>query len=186
MSDVSKLGSTAAHPWTHAVSWYGALGMLALVTALTAACGPVEAGRSGDPNASEIENVGVIEQELSTYYQHHFGGHAFEKDEQILMGAACTDGYVRDYYTVWHNGNGNCWALGWASPDPRDCKVRVNLHFSGGFLYGDCHLQVEQKPGAASCAERCGLQAPSGCWCDSQCTTYGDCCADYDRFCARR
>jgi len=30
----------------------------------------------------------------------------------------------------------------------------------------------------ASCANFCGGEAPSGCWCDDQCAGYGDCCAD--------
>jgi len=29
-----------------------------------------------------------------------------------------------------------------------------------------------------SCAERCGEQAPGGCWCDEQCYSYDDCCDD--------
>ena len=31
-----------------------------------------------------------------------------------------------------------------------------------------------------SCIESnaCGSQAPGGCWCDSQCTSFGDCCSD--------
>jgi hypothetical protein len=31
---------------------------------------------------------------------------------------------------------------------------------------------------SASCVGHCGTKAPSGCWCDSGCTGYGDCCAD--------
>ena len=30
----------------------------------------------------------------------------------------------------------------------------------------------------ASCEGHCGSSAPSGCWCDSACSNYGDCCAD--------
>ncbi len=29
-----------------------------------------------------------------------------------------------------------------------------------------------------SCQGRCGQQAPAGCWCDSQCSFFGDCCPD--------
>ena len=29
-----------------------------------------------------------------------------------------------------------------------------------------------------SCEGRCGGQAPGGCWCDNQCSNFGDCCAD--------
>ncbi len=29
-----------------------------------------------------------------------------------------------------------------------------------------------------SCIDSCGTKAPGGCWCDSLCSYYGDCCAD--------
>ncbi|ANM29526.1 hypothetical protein ABI59_07930 [Acidobacteria bacterium Mor1] len=29
-----------------------------------------------------------------------------------------------------------------------------------------------------SCVGNCGSQAPGGCWCDSQCASFGDCCSD--------
>ncbi len=34
-----------------------------------------------------------------------------------------------------------------------------------------------------SCQGVCGGQAPGGCWCDSQCAQYGDCCADKVQIC---
>ena len=37
--------------------------------------------------------------------------------------------------------------------------------------------------GSNSCSGNCGSQAPGGCWCDSSCTTYGDCCSDYQAQC---
>ncbi|TVR78482.1 MAG: hypothetical protein EA412_08580 [Chitinophagaceae bacterium] len=38
--------------------------------------------------------------------------------------------------------------------------------------------------GPNSCIGNCGDQAPGGCWCDANCVTYGDCCADYQTECA--
>ena len=38
-------------------------------------------------------------------------------------------------------------------------------------------------PGPNSCEGRCGGQAPGGCWCDNQCSFYGDCCADRTAVC---
>ena len=32
--------------------------------------------------------------------------------------------------------------------------------------------------GADSCVGNCGLPAPGGCYCDMDCSMYGDCCAD--------
>jgi Proprotein convertase P-domain/Somatomedin B domain len=37
--------------------------------------------------------------------------------------------------------------------------------------------------GASSCKGYCGKQAPAGCWCDSQCVTFGDCCKDKKPIC---
>lgn len=34
-----------------------------------------------------------------------------------------------------------------------------------------------------SCEEYCGEQAPGGCYCDSECTQYNDCCADFEATC---
>ena len=34
-----------------------------------------------------------------------------------------------------------------------------------------------------SSADSCGRQAPGGCWCDSACSGYGDCCEDYAPVC---
>lgn len=34
-----------------------------------------------------------------------------------------------------------------------------------------------------SCEDRCGNQAPDGCWCDNACVNYGDCCPDKQEQC---
>lgn len=39
------------------------------------------------------------------------------------------------------------------------------------------------KVSTKSCQNACGAQAPSGCWCDTACTGYGDCCSDYQTYC---
>jgi hypothetical protein len=38
--------------------------------------------------------------------------------------------------------------------------------------------------GAAGCEGSCGGQAPDGCWCDSSCPGFSDCCADFCDFCS--
>jgi hypothetical protein len=38
-------------------------------------------------------------------------------------------------------------------------------------------------PADHSCEDRCDAQAPAGCWCDTVCESYGDCCADYSLMC---
>jgi hypothetical protein len=71
--------------------------------------------------------------------------------------------------------------------------------------YGDCDSNSECNPGlvcatdtgpaygyaswvdvcqaGASCAGYCGTQSPAGCWCDSSCSYYGDCCSDKVAIC---
>ncbi len=34
-----------------------------------------------------------------------------------------------------------------------------------------------------SCVGNCGKKAPGGCWCDSSCQSYGDCCSDKQQVC---
>ncbi len=41
-------------------------------------------------------------------------------------------------------------------------------------------------PAPKSCQGACGDQSADGCWCDDGCTTYGDCCDDYQSSCADR
>lgn len=42
---------------------------------------------------------------------------------------------------------------------------------------------VEDIPSATSCKDSCGKQAPGGCWCDTTCEQYGDCCDDQPNVC---
>ncbi|MCX5919180.1 MAG: BACON domain-containing carbohydrate-binding protein [Deltaproteobacteria bacterium] len=43
---------------------------------------------------------------------------------------------------------------------------------------------VTQAGAGPSCKGKCGGYA-SGCWCDSLCTYYGDCCSDYNTYCKK-
>ena len=49
---------------------------------------------------------------------------------------------------------------------------------------------VDEIASEVSCAtasngaeDSCGRQAAGGCWCDAECSNYGDCCADYKATC---
>ncbi|MEM9454374.1 MAG: S8 family serine peptidase [Myxococcota bacterium] len=48
---------------------------------------------------------------------------------------------------------------------------------------GDADADPGADPDPDSCESYCGAQAPGGCYCDDLCTTFGDCCADYDAVC---
>jgi len=143
-------------------------------------------GASAGESRSERggEAVAAVEQALTACFQvERHGGDAFERSFETLIGCDCGASFTRDFFKVWNNGHGTCSALGWASPDPRDCRVRVNVKNSAGFLWGECNVQVEKKDAASSCEGRCGGSAPSGCFCDAACDGFGDCCADVVREC---
>jgi hypothetical protein len=42
---------------------------------------------------------------------------------------------------------------------------------------------AQPEPAPDSCAGACGGAAPAGCYCDSLCAWYGDCCGDYESAC---
>lgn len=44
----------------------------------------------------------------------------------------------------------------------------------------DCYAEPASAP---SCVEQCGGSSPDGCWCDTACVSYGDCCPDYAAEC---
>lgn len=62
-------------------------------------------------------------------------------------------------------GSNSCEATVTVTPDAK-CTDPTGGSGSGGGTGGECAV-----------SESCGSQAPSGCWCDSQCDSYGDCCA---------
>jgi hypothetical protein len=126
------------------------------------------------------EDVAESQEAITACYQvHHHGGNAWEQDYEILMGCSCGPGYVRDFNNVWNNGAGSCNAVGWASPDPHDCRVRVHIHDSAFWAWGDCNVQVEQKLACphnkcttgAALAPECSPAVASICSVDPYCCT---------------
>jgi hypothetical protein len=57
----------------------------------------------------------------------------------------------------------------------------ASVHFPDGG-----HSNTLWIHGNASCQNRCGGQAPAGCFCDSACHDFGDCCGDKIPFCGGR
>lgn len=43
--------------------------------------------------------------------------------------------------------------------------------------------QGDTPPTTQTCQGHCGGAGVGGCWCDSLCATYGDCCPDYSQYC---
>jgi hypothetical protein len=48
---------------------------------------------------------------------------------------------------------------------------------------GACEPTPPPPPPADTCEASCGGQAASGCWCDDQCASFGDCCSDLAEVC---
>jgi hypothetical protein len=156
--------------------------------------GEQEASASGEPSSPRTEardvvdgeDIAVSEQALTAcggVVVHDHGGDAFSATYEVVMGCACGVGYVRSFHRAWNTGHGSCSPIDWASPDPRDCRVRMTINRSGGFANGHCNLQVEKTEAARSCQGSCGGRAASGCWCDAACVRMGDCCVDKTAVC---
>ncbi len=175
-------------------AWVPWLGGLALLVSLgTMGCAENEpasdepAARDGAVPPRESDEAVVKAEEALTVCEgvHNHGGDLFPAEYDVILGCDCGAGKVRNYYSVWNTGAGGCHAVGWASTDIHDCRVRVSIHRSGGFANGTCHALVDAKSelNPRSCQTRCGTQAPYGCWCDVSCAQFGDCCPDYASFC---
>lgn len=73
------------------------------------------------------------------------------------------------------------WGFGCA--DARFPGMYARVSSFADWIFANAQLDTD--PGEAppatsplSCEDRCGAQAPGGCWCDTQCTDFGDCCSD--------
>jgi hypothetical protein len=62
-----------------------------------------------------------------------------------------------------------------APPDPTGTGGAGGTSGAGGSSGGT--------GGPDSCVDKCGSKADSGCWCDTQCAQYNDCCSDRDAVC---
>jgi V8-like Glu-specific endopeptidase len=76
----------------------------------------------------------------------------------VQYGDCCSDGPCTAGPTC---GDGTCSA----SEDCSTCEA-------------DCGPCAEPDPDSCVESDACGAQAPGGCWCDSLCVQYGDCCSD--------
>jgi hypothetical protein len=92
-----------------------------------------------------------------TYHMH--GWNLFPASYETVLGCDCAPGQNRDYFSSYNVGNGSCSPIGWLSPDPRDCRVRMQINRSGGYANGTCYAVVEQSA-AGSCYS---AQTNTGC-----------------------
>ena len=62
-------------------------------------------------------------------------------------------------------GGNECWGPAWV------CAC------------ADCDGGACAEPPPATCVGHCGGESPAGCYCDTLCSQYNDCCPDYDEAC---
>ncbi len=160
--------------------------------------GATEGGSSGSPvmNAS-----GQVVGQLS--------GACGSNPGNACGSAATVDGAFAAYFSAVSQyldpptGGGNCHvgANGGASFCTNSCQCDAGE--------GDCDSDAQCNPGLTcvnnvgpnygfaswvdvceapsnnpnSCSGNCGSQAPGGCWCDSACASFGDCCSDKTSIC---
>jgi hypothetical protein len=104
----------------------------------------------------------------------------------------CPNGYCESFMT--------CMAIGCPPPPPNECVVndcgdgseltcrmealgcpvgQTLAVVDGCWQCRDARTcEAPPPPPDDSCTDRCGGEAPAGCWCDDACAAYGDCCAD--------
>lgn len=116
--------------------------------------------------------------------------------EACVDDADCPNGYCESF--------ASCLAIGCPPPPPNQCVVpdcgdgselvcrMLPLDCGPGMnaaVIQGCWQCVDARtcqpraPAADSCQDRCGGQAPDGCWCDEGCAWFGDCCADATDVC---
>jgi len=59
----------------------------------------------------------------------------------------------------------------------------IDSHVGSVSCFTPCTSAPAPAPAPSTCSGACGGKAASGCWCDSQCSEYGDCCADHAQVC---
>ncbi|XXX82607.1 hypothetical protein WMF30_28030 [Sorangium sp. So ce134] len=164
-------------------------GALALVFSLAVGCAVDAESAAGDPElggsdeaGDPAEDVAEAQQEITAYYSsvHHCGNLGGARSFDLVVGGDCGPGYVRDSYDVWNGGNGSCHAVGWASNDARDCRVKVNIFDAATLNCGDCFYRIDQKENrcphdkcatGAPLARECSPTIASVCDADSYCCT---------------
>jgi hypothetical protein len=81
---------------------------------------------------------------LRSSHKIHYGGTFLEEDHYHTVGGMCSAGATRvSPPTVWHAGHGWCKFKEWLDPyNSNDCRARIHVHHSAGWLYGDCYIDI--------------------------------------------
>ncbi|XXY50795.1 hypothetical protein WME91_06580 [Sorangium sp. So ce269] len=135
---------------------------LAVGCAVDAESAAFDPGLRGSEEADDpTEDVAEAQQEITAYTSQyrHCGTIWNQQSYDIIVGGDCGSGYVRDSYEVWNAGHGACNAVGWASPDARDCRVKVHIFDSNDVNCGECFYRIEKKDSRCS-HDKCTTGAP--------------------------
>jgi len=102
-------------------------------------------------------------------------GHAQGECSGFLNGSMCgEDGNPYDCQTLEGYGL-KCWVQTATCAESEKCSDPL----------GPTGAHCESDPASPlnSCVDKCGGQAPGGCWCDNNCEQAGDCCPDKESAC---
>lgn len=75
--------------------------------------------------------------------QFAYGGNLWGMSYDIIRGpASCGAGKTRMFTHAQAEGQGSCYAVGWYTYDPADCRIRVRINQPGWFAGGACNMFV--------------------------------------------
>lgn len=140
-----------------------------VVGQLTGACG------TNTGNSCDSTNNAVIDGALASYYSN------VSQWLDPTTGGSCHTGAIGGYpycssSCPCDDGEGDC-------DSNSECVSGTTCVQNVGASYGwNSDVDVCETSGSGggpnSCVGNCGSQASGGCWCDSACSFYGDCCSD--------
>lgn len=79
-------------------------------------------------------------------------------------------------WSSWYSEENPALTLGYG-------RVITGVKCGGSYCNDKKFYVCTVQAAADSCSGSCGGEARGGCFCDEACTTYGDCCSDYEAAC---
>lgn len=105
-----------------------------------------------------------------------------------LYHSAAKKTHTGGLFGVKYYGHGVHWKhVRKKTQSSSDAECQSNAQCGEGMICVEGSCQADDSgtdvAAANSCQDQCVGQAPGGCWCDSSCQQYGDCCEDFQQFC---
>ena len=146
------------------------------------------------PGITVTQSDGAADRSVKTHWMTIFGYRRI-RDGLTIPWLGCVDWLNEDEFyfhmrSGYKNGGNHYYTYNWTGLISLDDIYTVEIQPTGGTasprqnrgVYVSLSNPTSQM---STCAGTCGDQAPGGCWCDSVCSSYGDCCADYQPACNR-